>query len=507
MNLNNNILRKAEITAKIKRIASITTNVLRKASLTCKIDLEEITPPEVVSATISFTNDNYQIGILFDRTLADIEPNQFDFAVTLSGGAVSVDTVAVEGLYCYLILNREVTYDETGSVTYTQSTPKLQSAEGFIVANFTESLVNSIEPAATAPVLQSITVEDSTPTKIIITFDLDLDETIIPDISDFSFSAKTGTGTVVVSAKTVTCTVTERYYWGDSGGTVTYTKGSNPITSTLGGEADSFTDEAITNNCALDAATTTLVAEGRYTTSPNDAVKALINRTIIDLKTYNGLSKADCCYVRGVHEALLGCQNWAKNAHNSTQINSPTFTAGQGFTGNGNTMGLNNNYTPSAEASQFALNDCTIIYMQNTIGTATARIPYGVLDDSNYRCYLFFYTSPTIDRAYINSTAYNNVGDLVNSRYVGYTRYLDPTAKLQAYHDGVATGSPTASGADAGLTQMSLYSLCYNEKGTPKSFSNGQEAFLWIGSGLTEAEHLGIVQTIQYFYANIGGVL
>ena len=110
------------------------------------------------------------------------------------------------------------------------------------------------------PVLVSIGVSNDDPTKIIRTYDIDLDETSIPDISDFGFSLKTGTGLVDVSGKLVTCTVTARYYWGDAGGTSSYTKGTNPIKSVAGGEADSDTDVAITNNIALDAALIALVA-------------------------------------------------------------------------------------------------------------------------------------------------------------------------------------------------------------------------------------------------------
>jgi len=355
------------------------------------------------------------------------------------------------------------------------------------------------------PVLQSITVEDATPTKIIHTYDLDLDETSVPDISDFAFSTKTGTGTVVVSGKTVTCTVTARYYWGDSGGTSAYTKGSNPIKSAAGAEADSFTATAITNNCALDAATTTLIAEGRYTNAPTDALKALINKTIVDLKADGVFAKGDCMYIRGVHESLLACQNWIKNAHNSTLVNSPTFTAKVGFQGNGSTSYINLNYTPSTEANKYALNDASIAFMHTLVGTSTARYVYGSIG-TNGRSYMLFYTGGTAEREYCNSISYNNQIEQTNGLYVGYSRYISGANRpVQAYSNGVVTGAAADCAATAALSDQPFYELALNNAGSVNNPMNGQTSFFFAGARLSDTEQLALYTRVKYFFDNVGG--
>jgi hypothetical protein len=98
------------------------------------------------------------------------------------------------------------------------------------------------------PQVVSISVENATPDKVNILFDMDLDETSVPSNDDFSVSGKTLSGTPTVSVRTVTLTVTAAYVFGDTG-TVAYTKPvSGMIKAETGGQTASFTGTAITNN-------------------------------------------------------------------------------------------------------------------------------------------------------------------------------------------------------------------------------------------------------------------
>lgn len=396
------------------------------------------------------------------------------------------------------LIQREHTTTEAGTTTVSSTT---------ISPTTTSIPATTLAPTTTLakPVLQSITVEDATPTKIIYTYDLDLDETSVPDITDFSFSTKTGTGTVVVSGKTVTCTVTARYYWGDSGGTTSYTPGANPIKSTGGGEADSLTDEAITNNCALDATTTTLVAEGRYTNAPSDAVKALINRTIIDLKTYNGLSKADCCWVFGNYESLISCQNWVENDHNVSLVNSPTHVPGSRFNGDGSTSYINTDFIPSSDAVNFQLGSESIIVMSPVLGDTNNRNIFGVQKTAApITVMVHTFRTAANEQVYINSdgTLFDNL-NISAGAYMGYNR---SNTTVQGYVNGSPSGA-TDTVNQASLPAYQIKVLCSGSNNTPASHYNGGVGFLWLGGGLTDAEHLGIVQTMQYFYSNIGALL
>jgi len=104
-------------------------------------------------------------------------------------------------------------------------------------------------PEATdTPIPASALVAQATPTHVDITFNNNLNESIVPATTAFALAGKT-ISAVSISAKVVTLTVTVAYTLGDVI-TVNYTKpGSNPITNATDAlTADSFSTFSVTNN-------------------------------------------------------------------------------------------------------------------------------------------------------------------------------------------------------------------------------------------------------------------
>ena len=152
-----------------------------------------------------------------------------------------------------LVIGRAITAGETGTFQYIPNalqSKKLTGLNGGLVAAFTKIVTNNVS-GSTQPVLSPpILIEDLAPTKIKIPYDLDLDETSIPAVGSYVLGSGRLVSLVEVSGKFVYLTPNYRYYYGDTE-TVAYTKpGTNMIKSTLGGEADSFTATAVTNQVA-----------------------------------------------------------------------------------------------------------------------------------------------------------------------------------------------------------------------------------------------------------------
>ena len=101
----------------------------------------------------------------------------------------------------------------------------------------------------TKPVEVSAEIPQTQLNKVIITFDQNLNESIIPATTAFTLAGKTITN-VAISTNKVTLTVSVNYAFSDSGITVSYTQPvSNPLRSNIGGvRADSFASLAVTNN-------------------------------------------------------------------------------------------------------------------------------------------------------------------------------------------------------------------------------------------------------------------
>jgi len=105
---------------------------------------------------------------------------------------------------------------------------------------------------APLPVYLSSVVENATPSLLEISFDLNLNNLVIPATSTFNVSVNTLNRTVksvAISGNKVRLTLASDIVYGDLV-TVSYTKpATNPIVTVSGGEAASFSNNSVTNNC------------------------------------------------------------------------------------------------------------------------------------------------------------------------------------------------------------------------------------------------------------------
>jgi hypothetical protein len=98
----------------------------------------------------------------------------------------------------------------------------------------------------TAPVLLTNTVENSTPTQIFLTYNETLDNTSIPDSSDFSISPDTVVSVAIANDR-VTLTSTKTYTSSDTI-VINYTPGTNPIRDESANNALALVNDTSTNN-------------------------------------------------------------------------------------------------------------------------------------------------------------------------------------------------------------------------------------------------------------------
>lgn len=103
-------------------------------------------------------------------------------------------------------------------------------------------------------------------------------------------------------------------------------------------------------------------------TAPSASQQTLQNTLVTDLKTAGVWDKLDVFYVFATDgDSDFATLNWkAPSSHQVTKVNSPTFTADSGFTGNGSSSYLNTNYDPSTSGTNYTLNDASISIWSNT---------------------------------------------------------------------------------------------------------------------------------------------
>jgi hypothetical protein len=221
------------------------------------------------------------------------------------------------------------------------------------------------------------------------------------------------------------------------------------------------------------------------------------------LKDDGVFAKGDCLYIRGVHESTLACQNWIKNAHNSTLHNSPTFTAKEGFKGGG-TAYINNHYAPATDAVNLTLTSMTLAIMDTEIGTVNSTCPIGCLDTTPSNSYLYInFRSANTEQAYLAATAVpNGYANLAANKYLTFTKTGNNVA---AYEDAVNVGTLATTNA-AQLPDSIIFELAQaSATNVAQLLYNGERAFSFLGGYLTPTEVTALYNRIKYFYDNVGG--
>ncbi len=212
-----------------------------------------VTAPQPVYQSSAIENGTpTRLEMTYNMTLANIVPAASAFGVLVNSAARTVNSVAISGSKVILNLVSAVNYGDIVTVSYTKplSNP-LQSSSGGQAASFgAQPVTNRV--GAPAPVYTGSSVENSAPSRIVMTYNLSL-ANIIPATSAFSVtvnSSSRGISSISISDATVILNLSSPVAYGDVV-TVSYTKPStNPIQSTAGGQAASLSAQSVKNNLA-----------------------------------------------------------------------------------------------------------------------------------------------------------------------------------------------------------------------------------------------------------------
>ena len=110
----------------------------------------------------------------------------------------------------------------------------------------------------------------------------------------------------------------------------------------------------------------------------SDGQKSLLNAFIVSLKVGFGITNLsdqfDAMWILAGETAESSLKNLVKDDHHCTPVNSPTFTALEGFTGNGSTMRIRTDYIPSSDSVRFGLDDASVGFYERTASAAGVNV-------------------------------------------------------------------------------------------------------------------------------------
>lgn len=220
----------------------------------------ETTTPVVVQGpayTGSFIYDTAPavLEMNFNASLATITPATTAFAVSVNSASRNVNSVSVSGTKVMLTLQSPVVFGDSIKVSYSKpSANPLQGTNGGQVsaissANVTNK-VNAVVQAPPAPVYVSSVIENSTPSKLEITYNMELAQTVPPDSSFKTMvnGIEKTVKSITVTGSKVVLTFNDQLKAGDVI-SLSYIKPAiNGLMSKAGAVVDSFTGKSVVNN-------------------------------------------------------------------------------------------------------------------------------------------------------------------------------------------------------------------------------------------------------------------
>jgi len=230
-----------------------------------------------------------------------------------------------------------------------------------------------------------------------------------------------------------------------------------------------------------------------FTTKPASDSSAFWNTMVSDIGTY--WDSLDVFYFYAVHtngdgEALI---NWTNpGTYDATAYNAPTFTAYEGFTGNGTTQYINCNWNPSANGVNYTQNSASAgVYVRTNTGVNGAQA--GNYDATSY---LTINSRNASDQAGGNI---NNAGSgLVAANTDGRGFYIvsrTASNERQFYKNGSLIGDDTE--ASNGVMNNNVYVLGYNNNGIPAIVKQDQLSCFFAGAGLSITAITTITNAIE----------
>jgi hypothetical protein len=186
-------------------------------------------------------------------------------------------------------------------------------------------------------------------------------------------------------------------------------------------------------------------------------------------------------------EALL---NWVSpGTFDATIVNSPTFTADEGFTTNGTNSYLNLNYNPTTDATNFTQNSGSIGFYTYTSSDNSGDWDMGAIDAVNGWSAIAARTGGT---RYGRINCLSTLSDIEtdgSGLRVAVRRANDELVNnINGVDEDVHSGI-----ASAGVTNRDLYLGCLNN-GSPGFHSARQYGLAFVGGSLT-ASQLGAIYT------------
>lgn len=267
----------------------------------------------------------------------------------------------------------------------------------------------------------------------------------------------------------------------------------------------------LTKGSSQQAETTTLLAQ--MAVQPTTAQVTTIDTLIASLKSAGVWDKLDRLFMLNLHTSQASLLDWRNPTNTGTAVNSPTFTAYSGFTGNGS----------SSYVQLFAPNSKTLFsaLMSSHYGvgcTHPTSVPYGTTTSG----YVVGSAAGNCDVAITPRTSDNYPNCLqaqilsasncaltsgqvfpTNSGTSGNYVVNSPTVGAASVQTPYINGSPFGGTYNANTTRATYIATVVTLLRYDVTYSNRLVKYFHLGAGLTDTEIANLNTAITTFQTNM----
>jgi len=240
-----------------------------------------------------------------------------------------------------------------------------------------------------------------------------------------------------------------------------------------------------------------------FTTEPSDADKRYYDTFIGALKFANIYSKIDAGWWLGGPDAQSSRLNF-KNPGSLTLglVNSPSFTAYRGFTGDGSTSYLTTGYNPSSFGGQYTLNSAHLAIYSRTSALVANGCDIGArVSGSDDQALVFLRSSGDLASFRLNQDGAGTAVSNTDASGLFVVRRSASNAEA-LFRNGSSIGTDTTT--TNAIPNLAWFIGACNQNGSAAFFTNRQLLFACAGASLTDQNITDLNAAVAAFATSIG---
>ena len=223
-------------------------------------------------------------------------------------------------------------------------------------------------------------------------------------------------------------------------------------------------------------------------TAPSAAQQTLQNTLVTDLKTAGVWDKLDLFYVFATDgDSDYATLNWkAPSSHQTTKVNSPTFTSNEGFNGDLTSSYLDTNFQLDSIGLNSSLNSVSFGGYKHT-----RRDLFGTY----FSCEMgIIQTSPSVVGTHFNGNGGQRVNNSASNGFMPesqidsgvFSLIRNQSTEFKQYKNSLKTASTSVSVVSSAIPQgLNMFVLARNVQGSANQFSNDTLSVIYFGADIT----------------------